>query len=229
MRNPKFLFLLIVVCFAEISSLQAQTAPASNRPRPGAASHGEEASGMVRTRAGALIVSNVPGKLFTIEIRGKTVAGYDNLKFEVDHRFLKIKTINKNDLLGGRGGDNVEDSAVLGFQREQYGSSLLMSMKYRPMAGPKHVKLNDGTDALWWGYHDPSIPEDDTSFTIKEYCLSAVKGDWVFLLTVNLTRAHTDSEEDIQQLLLFSMNSLKLLDKPLSLESASQIVLQRKM
>jgi hypothetical protein len=184
---------------------------------------------MVRTRAGALIVSNVPGKLFTIEISGGSVAGYDNLEFESDHRFLKIKTVNKKELLSGRGGKNVEDSAVLGLQREQYGSSLLISMKYKPMAGPKYLKLNDGTDALWWSYYDPSIPEDDTSFTIKEYCLSTVRGDWVFLLTVSLTRAHTDTDEDIQQLLLFSMNSLKLLDKPLSLKSASQMVLQRKM
>jgi hypothetical protein len=227
MRTANFLFLLIVFCSGEVLTVEAQTAPRSSRP--GAASEAQEASGMVRTRAGALIVSNVPGKLFTIEISGGSVAGYDNLEFESDHRFLKIKTVNKKELLSGRGGKNVEDSAVLGLQREQYGSSLLISMKYKPMAGPKYLKLNDGTDALWWSYYDPSIPEDDTSFTIKEYCLSTVRGDWVFLLTVSLTRAHTDTDEDIQQLLLFSMNSLKLLDKPLSLKSASQMVLQRKM
>jgi hypothetical protein len=186
---------------------------------------------MVWTHTGALVISNVPGKLFTIEISGNKVEGYDDndLLFEVDGRFLKIQTINKKELLAAQNIDRLDDKAALRIHRDRYGSSLSVQTKFRPSTGAEYIKLDDGSDALCWSYEDPSIEEDDTQLTVKEFYLSAVKGNWIFLLKASLTRANTDTDESVRQLLLYSMNSLKLRDSPLSLEKASQMVKQGKM
>jgi hypothetical protein len=211
--------LLVLIVFVFSVNGSAQSGPAVQ----------EEASGLVWTKTGALVISNVSGKLYNIEITGKKFDVYDGPEFNVDGRGLKLQTVNKNELLGSRVNQRVDDRTVLRLYHDQYGSTLFIRMKFRPMADPEFLKLNDGNEALWWSYFDPTVAKDDMDFTVKEFCLSAVKGNWIFLLKSSLTHADTDTDEAIRQFLVKTLNTLKLRDKPLSLEDAAKLVKQGKM
>jgi hypothetical protein len=69
-----------------------------------AAQTSEEPSGLIKTADGILVVSNEPGNLYTMEIRGKTIAPVPDhaLWFTVDGNFFQIVTATKAHFLIGQ-------------------------------------------------------------------------------------------------------------------------------
>ena len=185
----------------------------------------QEKSGMVKTEKGVLVVWNEPGNYYTIEIRGQNISPASQpLLFQVDGKFFQIQVVDQRAFLSGKDSKSLDDKTILAAHRDWEGDYISGIIKKKLQIDSEWFKLANGKDALGWSYDMPRDRIPSGSQARKQFYLSVVKGNMVFLLNSALTGDDTDSDKAMRQLLIDTMNTLKPSDKPLSLANAAEMV-----
>lgn len=207
MRTTLLLLLALAFLLAKIGQAQAL-----------------EKSGIIKTKDGVLVVWNEPNNYFTAEIKGRQIvpAGQGpNLYFNVDGRFLQINTAPLSDFWK-QPVDRLHSSDVLREHRQWELDYLGKIFGRQLFASTDWLKLTSGETALSWSFNVPNATSDQNQAK-KQFYITTVNGDRVYLVNSALTSIDND-EQAIRKYLLDTINTMKRLDKPLSLDKAAETI-----
>jgi hypothetical protein len=191
-----------------------------------AAQTSEEPSGLIKTADGILVVSNEPGNLYTMEIRGKTIAPVPDhaLWFTVDGNFFQIVTATKAQFLNGQSDKGMSEKALLTAHQKWESDYIAQTLNRKLDVRSEWIKLPNNMTALAWSYEMPQVDSRQTA--AMQLYLTVLKGDRVLALN---TAVEGKNDPRLQQAFLFStLSTLKPRDKPLSLKEASEQVTKGK-
>ncbi len=172
-------------------------------------------SGAINTRTGLLLVSNDADNWYTLEIKGSDVrlTSTKPKVFNVDGMFLQVVTAKISKFLGEQEKRPTDEKTILQAHRDweakyaqgNYQEKLVIESSWR--------KLDSGKDALIWKYN---VPEGTRTNVKEQIYLTVVKGDYVLMLGGIVT--DDIKEEDSSKLLLTTISSLKVSDKPIDFD-----------
>jgi hypothetical protein len=185
-----------------------------------------EQSGMVKTADGWLLVSNQPGNIYTIEIKGLSVKPIPDHPewFQIDGKFFQIVTALKSQFLKDPGGKIVDEKAILSAHQIWESDYLAETLNRKLKVEGDFIKLANGMTAYAWSYDMPQVADKQTA--TRQLYLSVVEGDRV--LALNTVVEANGDEALLKKLLTDTMSTLKPGDKPLSLEKVREQVLKGK-
>ena len=192
----------------------------------GSAPANQQAAGTaaIKTAKGAMLVWNQPDNYFTLEINGKDVRPNNSTPevfFKVDGIILQIQSAAISEFVKdtGKAGQNVQ--SILTAHRDwesQYAGSMF-GKKLSVQSSP--VKLKRGSDALSWKF---DMPEGFNREAKKQLFLTMVNGGYVIVLNGVMTEG--TKEEDVRQLLIRTLETLKVSSKPFDLDELKRAILR---
>ncbi|HEX8177975.1 MAG TPA: hypothetical protein VF525_00385 [Pyrinomonadaceae bacterium] len=176
-------------------------------------------SGAIKTKDGFLLVWNAPNNYYTLEIKGKNVrqASTERVQFSVDGMFLQILTAPVKDFIEDAKRAKMNDRAILEAHRDWEVNFMESAYKEKLKVESAWQKLSNGKDALAWQI---TVPESAHSNVKKQVSLTSVKGDYVMMLGGVVT--DTIEEHASQQLLLNTMETLKVSNEPIDLRKLQE-------
>ncbi len=184
---------------------------------------GDFRSVAIKSKTGYLWVNNEEGNWYTLEIPGESVTQFAPRKaFMVDGLLLQIVTTRLDRFLPANALQPPGDRAILEAHRDWEAKASEESYKTKLAIESSWHKLTNDKEALLWKFNVSDKPD---SVVKKELYLTAVKGDRVLMLggVVNID----NSETAVTNLLLKSMASLKVSDKPIELNQLKEAIRQK--
>lgn len=181
----------------------------------------DHTSGAIKTTYGYLLVWNAPNNHYTLEIKGKNVrqTSTERVHFSVDGMFLQVLTAPIRDFIEDARGQKLDDTAILLAHRDWETKFMEGEYKEKLKVESSWQKLSNGKNALAWEIH---VPESARSNVKKQIFLTLVKGDFVLMLGGVVT--DTTEEQVSRQLLLNTIETLKVSDKPIDLRKLQESI-----
>jgi len=178
-------------------------------------------SGAIKTKYGYLLVWNAPNNHYMMEIKGKNVRQVSTarVQFSVDGMFLQILTAPIKNFIEDSTRQKLDDRAVLESHRDWEVKFMEGDYKEKLKVESLWQKLSNGKDTLAWGIQ---VPESARSNVKKQLSLTLVKGDYVLMLGGVVT--DTIEENTSRQLLLNTIETLKVSDKPIDLRKLQESI-----
>jgi hypothetical protein len=183
----------------------------------------DEQGGIIKTDKGILIVWNEAKNNYTLEIKGNEIRPVpgERIMFFVDHKFLQLLTIAKNDILRDVQKRDLDDRATLSAHRDWESQSLGKTFQETLKVDSSWLKLPNGTEALLWGFEMPAKVKGDAK---KQVYLAVSKGEYILLLNSVVT--DKIDEMAVRNLLTDTMTSLKTSEKPINFKKAQEQILK---
>jgi hypothetical protein len=176
----------------------------------------------IKTPKGLLLVWNQPDNNFTLEITGQDVApnnSTDDVFFKVDGIILQVQAAAVSEFVKDNDKAGQNAPAVLLAHRDwesQYVEGLFKK-KINVQSSP--LKLKGGSDALSWKFEMPEGFNDEAK---KQLFLTVVNGKHVIVLNGVVTEKA--KEDAVQQLLVKTLESLKVSSKPFNLQELQESI-----
>src|SRR5262249_25142573 len=143
----------------------------------------------------------------------------ERVQFSVDGMFLQILTAPIKNFMEDSTRQKLDDRAILEAHRDWEVKFMESEYKEKLKVESSWQKLSNGKDALAWGIN---VPESARSNVKKQVSLTAVKGDHVMMLGGVVT--DTIEEQTSRQMLLNTIETLKVSDKPIDLRKLQESI-----
>ncbi len=178
-------------------------------------------SGAIKTASGFLLVWNEKNNYYTLEIKGKNVrqTSTERIFFSVDGMFLQINSVHTSNFLKDANKQKVDDKTILAIHMDWEANYMEGVYKEKLKAESSWQRLGNGKDALLWQIN---VPPSAGSKVKKQIYLTVMKGDYVLMLGGVVTE--TVEESATQQLLLDTVATLKISDKPIDLRKLQEAI-----
>jgi len=178
-------------------------------------------SGAINTRTGLLLVSNDSDNWYTLEIKGSDVrlTSTKPRVFNVDGMFLQVVSAKISKFLGEQEKRPADEKTILQAHRDWEAKYAQGSYTEKLVIESSWQKLDNGKDALLWKYN---VPEGNKTNVKKQIYLTVVKGEHVLMLGGIVT--DDIKEEDSLKLLLTTISSLKVSDKPIDFDQLQESI-----
>ena len=178
-------------------------------------------SAAIKTPYGFLLVWNGENNHYTLEIRGKDVrdTSTDRVVFNVDGMLLQIVTASTKDFLDDAKRKTLDDRAILEAHKDWEVKFMKGNLKEKIEIESSWQKLRNGKDALAWQVSVPAWASPGGKVK-KQTSLTMVKGAYVLMLGGSVT--DTVSEGASHKLLLDTIETLKISDKPIDLRKVQE-------
>jgi len=176
----------------------------------------------IKTTNGAMVVWNQPDNYFTLEINGKDVRPNNSTSdvfFKVDGIILQIQSAVISEFVkdAGKAGQNIQSILMAHKDWESQYAGSMFKKKLSVQSSP--VKLKSGVEALSWKFN---MPEGFNREAKKQLYLTVVNGGYVIVLNGVVTEQ--TKEEDVRQLLIRTLETLKVSSKPFNLEELKETI-----
>jgi hypothetical protein len=178
-------------------------------------------SGAINTRTGLLLVSNDADNWYTLEIKGSDVrlTSTKPKVFNVDGMFMQVVTAKISKFLGEQEKRPADEKTILQAHRDWEAKYAQGSYTEKLVIESSWQKLDNGKDALLWKY---KVPEGTRTNVKEQIYLTVVKGDYVLMLGGIVT--DEIKEEDSLKLLITTISSLKVSDKPIDFDQLQESI-----
>lgn len=182
----------------------------------------QDGRAVIKTADGFLIVSNEKGNYFTMELKGKEVQPLENpAYFTVDGKFFQVISAEKKAVLDETGRKISNDREMLEAHRDWESDYISKTLGTKIKVASRWEKLANGLDALVWNFDMPKLAANQTAR--KQLYITVLASEYV-LGTNSVVTGEDDDEATTWKLLLSSLGTLKLRDRPLSLIKASEAI-----
>ena len=167
----------------------------------------------VRTPQGARFIWNQPGNNFTLDIRGNDVRPNNSttdVYFKADGTVIQIQVAAIGQFVSAS--DRPDNRKILIAHRDweaQHAETILGNLT---VTETTDVKLETGRQALFWKF---AVPEKFAQVGKTSEFLTTVNGNYVIVVAANA--ADQSNEERVRQVLVNTLLTLKVSDKPFEL------------
>jgi hypothetical protein len=176
----------------------------------------------IKTANGALLVWNQPDNYFTLEIKGKDVRPNNSspeVFFKVDGIIIQFQSALISQFVKDADKAGRKIQSILMAHRDweaQYAGSMF-GKKLDVQSSP--VKLKNGSEALFWKF---DMPDGFNREAKKQLYLVVVNSGYVIVLNGVVTEQ--TKEEDVRQLLIRTVETLKVSSKPFDLKELTETI-----
>lgn len=204
--NKKLTFVFLIFCL--VGSVNAHLA------------YQENGITALKSAGGILLVWNEPDDYFTLEIKGKEIRPLDSspaVFFVVDGIPFQIQSVALSEFLKDAGKPAPSRAATLVAHRDWETRYLESTLGQKLNLQSQPLKLKSGSEALLWKYDMPKGLSADAK---QQLYLSVVNGQNLLLLNGVVTG--DQKEEVVRQLLVNTMETLKVSAKPFNLREVQE-------
>jgi hypothetical protein len=174
----------------------------------------------IKTESGALLVWNQPDNYFTLEIKGQDVRpnnSTSDIFFKVDGLIIQVQVAAISQFVKDSNKESQTAQAILAAHRDWEAGYAggIFHKKLDVQSSP--LKLKSGSDALFWKFE---MPKGFNQEAKKQLYVTVINNGYVIVLNGVVTEQ--TKEEDVKQLLLRIMETLKVSLTPFNLQELQE-------